>query len=64
MHEAEGNEKKISMRIFGKGGYFLNMTLVYLYKDEVLCYLKIQRLQPLRKYQHSTSKMLKGRTVQ
>lgn len=47
-----------------KGSYFLNMPLVHLYKDQGLCYLKSQRLlQLLRKYQHSTPKMLKGRTV-
>lgn len=61
MHGAKGNEKKT---ISEKGSYFLNMPPVHLYKDEVLCYLKIQRLlQLLRIYRHSTSKMLKGRTV-
>lgn len=38
------HEKKRKLVLSGKGSYFLNMTLVHLYKGEVQCYWRFQRL--------------------
>lgn len=60
MQGAKEMRAKLVLVFSEKKSYFLTLILVYLFKDEAQCYLKVQRLlQLLRKCQYSTPRVLK-----